>query len=292
MNMAGSLKPAKSGKRMKTLDVDGFLLTEVVYPPNAALPPLRSECATISFNVKGFSSECCEKTSFGCHLFELQLRPAGDAHPHRYGSMGAQSLLIEVKPQRLDKIRDISKFFDHTHLVRNCSTSAVAMRIYREFRLSDNSTPFIIEGLLLELLGLVMRDKQELIAADPPYWLIEAKEMIHEEYKGHLKLFEIAARVGVHPTRLAQMFRKHFGCTVGNYLRHLRLNHAVLELTSTDRPLAEIAVEAGFYDQSHFTHALKLYAGATPSSLRGTSCKRLDPPLGRKIKHPNLKGSS
>jgi AraC-like DNA-binding protein len=53
---------------------------------------------------------------------------------------------------------------------------------------------------------------------------------------------------------------------VGGYLRGLRLDAAARVLSGTGKPLAEVAADAGFYDQSHFTRAFKARFGMTPAA--------------------------
>jgi AraC-like DNA-binding protein len=55
---------------------------------------------------------------------------------------------------------------------------------------------------------------------------------------------------------------------VGEYIRRLRLDYAMQELAQSAKAIAEVALEVGFYDQSHFTHAFKLHTGMTPAQFR------------------------
>jgi AraC family transcriptional regulator len=67
---------------------------------------------------------------------------------------------------------------------------------------------------------------------------------------------------------LARGFRKAYGCSVGAYLRWLRIVHAARRLAESDEPLAEIALEAGFADQSHFSNVFRRETGLSPSVFR------------------------
>jgi AraC family transcriptional regulator len=67
---------------------------------------------------------------------------------------------------------------------------------------------------------------------------------------------------------LARTFRRTFGCTVGEYLRRLRIERAAEQLVSGDLPLAEIALAAGFADQSHFSNVFRRRTGVSPSAFR------------------------
>jgi AraC-like DNA-binding protein len=66
----------------------------------------------------------------------------------------------------------------------------------------------------------------------------------------------------------AAVFRRHYGCSVGEYLRRRRVHRARQRLAETDLPLAEIATEAGFADQSHLTRMFKRFVGLTPGQYR------------------------
>jgi AraC family transcriptional regulator len=72
----------------------------------------------------------------------------------------------------------------------------------------------------------------------------------------------------VHPVHLAQTFHKTYQCTVGDYVRKLRIEYACHELAASAKPIVDIALAAGFCDQSHFTRTFKRSIGAAPSQYR------------------------
>ncbi|TML40685.1 MAG: helix-turn-helix transcriptional regulator [Actinobacteria bacterium] len=98
--------------------------------------------------------------------------------------------------------------------------------------------------------------------------LRSAEELLRARLSDRLGLGELAETVGVHPAYLARAFRAHYGLSVGEYGRRLRLAWAAAELAGGETPLAEIATEAGFADQSHFTRVFKRHVGATPARYR------------------------
>jgi AraC-like DNA-binding protein len=63
-------------------------------------------------------------------------------------------------------------------------------------------------------------------------------------------------------------FHSSFHLTPQKYLRKLRLSMASRALVYTAKPLAEVATECGFSDQSHFTRAFREQFGATPGDYR------------------------
>ena len=64
------------------------------------------------------------------------------------------------------------------------------------------------------------------------------------------------------------MFRRQKGCTVGEYVRHLRVDFALRQLSETENSLSDIAAAGGFADHSHLTRTFKAHLGLTPSEYR------------------------
>jgi AraC family transcriptional regulator len=131
----------------------------------------------------------------------------------------------------------------------------------------------VVEGLILEFLGNASRSLFRPPARTPP-WLERARDLCHAHFAEQLTLGDIAKSVGAHPTHIARSFKKHYGATVGEYIRGLRLDWAAARLESTDDSIADIAAAAGFYDQSHFSHNFKKYLGVTPVEFRASGSSR------------------
>lgn len=84
----------------------------------------------------------------------------------------------------------------------------------------------------------------------------------------HLGVADAARELGLHPVYLTRIFTEQWGCTPRQYRQRLRVRAALHGIASTKRPLAEIAADAGFSDQSHMTRALSKAVGLTPAALR------------------------
>jgi len=98
-----------------------------------------------------------------------------------------------------------------------------------------------------------------------PNWIFDVRLYIAERFREKLALPQIAAAAGVHPAHLARTFHATFGITIGRYIRSLRVKAASEELKCNRKAVVEIALDTGFYDQSHFHHVFKKYTGLTPS---------------------------
>jgi AraC family transcriptional regulator len=249
------------------MEVSGFILTETYRPPGLVLPPHFHEYANIALAVQGSFIETVGPKPYEVNPCSVIFRPAGEKHSNRYGKTAAHCFIIEVQPQRLSVLREVTEILDRASYVEGGMISSLALRILREFRTLDAVGPLSIEALTLEMLVQaarleVMRDR------NPPRWLQQAREVIHEQFLESLSLSSIAELVGVHAAHLAKMFRRHYGCTVGGYVRMLRLDYSAKLLAQFDKSLSTIAFVTGFYDQSHFNHLFKLRFGITPGDFR------------------------
>ncbi len=260
--------PTALREPIRTVELEGYILTETVRPSSLKLPQHFHSHTNIAFVLKGCFSETIGKRPQVCGPCDLIIRPAGELHSNEYGREDVRCLIIEVKPQRLAMIQQVSEVLDRVVRVRGALMPALAMRIYKEFQIMDSASPLSIEALTLEMLARTARLGLVGQLSSAPRWLHQAREILHEQFSQQLTLSSVAELVGVHPAHLAKMFRKHCKCTVGEYVRRLRLAYATRELTDSDRPLAEIALAAGFYDQSHFTRDFKLHNGMTPGEFR------------------------
>jgi AraC-like DNA-binding protein len=79
---------------------------------------------------------------------------------------------------------------------------------------------------------------------------------------------ELARRAGLSPRQLRRRFLELFGVGVKEFVTRARIKAAADALRGTSKPIAEIALDCGFYDQSAFTRAFRRRAGVTPERYR------------------------
>lgn len=268
--MTQQFSPITLGSRLKTAKVGGFVLTETTHLPNHRLQRHNHEQTNIALVLNGSFTEVLDSRSIECQPQSLLIKPAGEAHANLYGRQGMRCLLIEVGQRQLESLQSWSQPLKQVSHVFGGNLSMLGMRIYKEFRLMDGATPLAIEGLMLELVAGISRQLN--ISCDPkrPRWLERARDILEADFHDSISLTRVAEAVDVHPVHLARVFRKHFGCTPGEYVRHLRIDFACRELSQTDTSLVEIALAAGFAHQAHFSRVFKAQTGMTPSEFRTT----------------------
>jgi AraC family transcriptional regulator len=140
--------------------------------------------------------------------------------------------------------------------------------MYKEFSERDEFSPVALESIATELLVAAARKQQRKGERTPPPWLARLKEYLRENFSEPPGLNELAKAVDVHPTHLARVFRQFERCTVGDFIREVRIDYARQRLLGSNEPLVDITLGAGFSDQSHFTRSFKRVTGMTPTEFR------------------------
>jgi AraC family transcriptional regulator len=226
--------------------------------------------AYLDVALQGASSDIDERKTRVSQQHWLRFHPAGEAHATCIHACGARLFSIHLTHTWLERVQPYLGRLDSPRDLNGGLPAWLAVRLYDEFRTMDAASPLAIEGLVLEFLAEVSRCSDGVAERRPTRWLCEARDLLHAHFTESLSVDELAASVGIHPHHLTRAFREQYGCTLGEYLRKLRIEHAQRQLTTSDAPLAKIAVEAGFADQSHFSKTFKRETGMTPTEFRRT----------------------
>jgi AraC family transcriptional regulator len=257
------------GKMLRRNEAAGFVLLESAYAPGLKVPLHSHEHAGFCFVLQGKFERIYERWGSVCGPAHLSFHPSGEKHSEQFYGSGARLFGIQISQQLLGHAREYGVELNDSAVFRGGLLSQLAARVYAESRRMDEVSALAIEGLTLEIMAEASRRSAPAERATPR-WLRQAGELLQEKFNERLTLADIAREVRVHPVHLARVFRRHYHFTVGEYVRQLRVEFARRELSTTDRPLSEIALSAGFSSQSHFTTAFKCDTGLTPAEYRRT----------------------
>ena len=192
--------------------------------------------------------------------------PPGEPHRETHHDRVA-ALNVEIGGTWLRRLAELGRALDRPAEFRDDRVASAGLQILREFRAPDGDTALTIECLTWEILSASSACNTG-TTRGTPRWLIEARDLLDARLDEPPTLQSLARDVGVHPVHFAAVFRRSYGCSVGEYLRRRRLDHARRRLAETNLPLAEIAMEAGYADQSHMTRAFRRFVGMTPARYR------------------------
>lgn len=265
--------PLPEGTRWvpRQLQVPGFVLTVGRHPGGSVLPRHSHADPTICYVLHGGFVEASGGREADCAPGTLKLMPAGETHWNRFGHAETRGLRIDVDRSRFADFPVIHRALEERRQVRGGAGGRIAQRLAGELQAADEAGAVAVEGLVLELVAALVRAPRRSGTRRAPRWLAHAEEIVRAQYVAPPSVGEIAGQVGVHAATLARAWREQFGCSIGERIRQLRVEHAALLLRTSADPLSIIAAAAGFYDQSHLTNHFRQHYGVTPGRYRAAT---------------------
>lgn len=101
-------------------------------------------------------------------------------------------------------------------------------------------------------------------------YILSAVQYINENYHTAITLNNLAERAGLSPSHFSKKFRATTGTGMKEYLTYVRLNHAAMELLSTNHSITDVALNCGFNDSNYFKDAFKKMFEMSPRTYRNT----------------------
>jgi AraC family transcriptional regulator len=190
--------------------------------------------------------------------------PAGASHSSVFAAKGCEVLVLRPAPEGESVLGGCVGELRQVHAR---AATNLGRRIAAELDSRDPCSALAVEGLSLELFATAGRSLAPASERDTR-WVASARELLDASVPRVPSLHELGAAVERHPAHVARVFRRVYGVTVAEYARSRRVEWAASELVGSDRPLARIALDAGFADQSHFTRAFRRHHGLTPGRYR------------------------
>lgn len=138
-----------------------------------------------------------------------------------------------------------------------------------DFARLSPSQAFAPEAFRSGLGTLILQGLTQRAGGSPePGALVRATAFIHERFAEPIGGREIAAAAGVSEATLRRLFAAWHGRSPARYLGGLRLAKARALLQHSRLPIAQIALDCGYSEQSALTRALRREVGVTPAQLR------------------------
>jgi AraC family transcriptional regulator len=262
-----ALAPGKYlGRELRHLEGRRFSLTESAYASDTCLPEHSHARAHYCLVVAGRYTERVADGEHARRPGDLVFYPAGSRHAEVHHETG-RHLMIEIDASLLDRAARLGEIPES---VGACGPEAgrTAERMVDELHRSATAVTLVLEGLTLELLGHTVRQREAPLALVGPGWLVDALEAARLAMPDPPTLEGLARRAGVHPTHFSRAMRRWRGESYGEMVRRLRLDRARRLLGETELPLAEVALESGYCDQSHLTRTFRAELGTTPAEFR------------------------
>lgn len=175
-------------------------------------------------------------------------------------------MAISIDPGRLDAIDALRAIPRGASFLERAPCLRTAFALAREMHGRPDAA--WLESSVWDLLAATGAPP-ETRQRQPPAWMHHAYQAVMDcAGEAGLSIGDVAQAAGVHPVHLARVFRDALGCSPGELLRWRRIEHACTLLRQPGRSMSDIALEAGFADQSHMTHAFRQRFGMPPGAWR------------------------
>lgn len=223
-------------------------MLEFRYAPSLRQPAHAHDYCSVSLIVAGSVFETAQRTEWRGRAGTLVVKPAGVVHEDRYGETGARMFTV-VLPD-----------FDGGPCygwIGGGAPLALFARAIEAWRAGEDWA----------------EAGTDLVAAASDQPRTRPGRGVMREVAERVELTDVsvealARELSMHPVALARAFRRVYGCSLTCWRRRARVARALELLTATRMPLAEVALESGFSDQSHFCRILRSELGMTPAALR------------------------
>lgn len=192
---------------------------------------------------------------------------------HVIGNKGWRYNTLYISPGYLFELAD-SLIYNHPANIRFGGNAALSdpeiFNLLALFynRVNNNHDLLEIESILQQVISKVLNRYAKPSAPLPKVGnetrrMELVRDYIQSKYQDKILLSELAGLTELSKFQVIRMFQKHSGMSPHDYQHQLRIQ-SVCSLLCRNVPIAETALETGFYDQSHMSKTFKRIIGVTP----------------------------
>jgi len=261
-----------SGIHSRFTGVPGFDLALTRCDGESVLPRHQHPNAFLSFVFHGAYAEGKGSRMLDCKSNHMTWHPPGDVHEVRHGADLVTSVQVSFDHQVIDDV-DLCEAFSRQRSTAHVPGLRSLMNEIRwELENGDEFTQLNLRGLILGLLAGLAREFRAHSEQQPDIAPAVLKRLVDQHIVDSLPqapdFTELARDLGLGPAQLVRLYRKASGKSPAAAARGYRLGQALELLRDSPFTLAQIALDAGYYDQSHLTRDFVRRMGCTPSAWR------------------------
>ncbi len=132
----------------------------------------------------------------------------------------------------------------------------------------NEHTPF---NVVVNPIGVVERESTKHYDISDPY-VEKLVRYIDDNYNSDISMESLFGMVPLSRRCMEMRFKKAMGITIYQYIISDRIEYFSHLLLTTDRPVSDIAYEAGFRDCINISRVFRKYKGCSPMEYRSNNC--------------------
>jgi AraC family transcriptional regulator len=242
-------------------------LAEVEYKTAKTCAEHRHEPAFFSLLLQGRYTEVRGNERMHYGALDLGFHPKETVHSDAIEAGPARFFLIEIPDSWTEHVRGQSPMVRPQLQLCDPPAGWLAARLYREHCETTLHCPLVVEGMVSQLLSSLAPEPM-VVAGTRPRWLARVIDLLQTEFQSKVTLQQLADEVDLHPVYLSRAFRRYRGESLGLFVSRLRVQFAQKKICDPAISLVEVALLAGFSDQSQFTRIFRRHTGFTPGAFR------------------------
>lgn len=250
------------GSNRRRYDAGGIILTETEYHSTVFEGWHAHENIHVSLIIKGGNREQRKQRETHVLPGTLLFYHQHELHRNLHTSHPSKNINLEITEEFLQQYElgenEIEK------MARHPDAGFSLLKMYHEADQADHFSAVSIQMLLLGLIS----DTKKLHKKQPPLWLKTIVDFLQDNWQEHPGLNELASLSGVNPITVSKHFSKYMGCTLGEYMRKLKIQNALRLIPTGTLSLTEVAFYCGFADQSHFTRNFRKLTHFLPKAYQ------------------------
>lgn len=159
---------------------------------------------------------------------------------------------------------EVSETQIETAVKDNLDAKFLILKMHREMSIKDSFSKLALQTLILDLVNCSNAASR----ISTPKWVRQLVDVLNDRWNEQVSLSELSLATETHPATISKHFRRYFSCTLGEYLRKIKIDKSIPLVKDSAMSLTDIAYHCGFTDQSHFTKTFKQVTGFLPREFR------------------------
>ena len=221
----------------------------------------------LTFILRGTVIEGTKRTIHHCGAGQLLFHGGFEPHYNRNVDNDVRCLHIDFSPDYLAEIARGQNKLQGIFDVESAEIKLLCYKAFKEAIFADDVSASSVHGIALDILSQLLFCEAAAGNARPR-WVGRLQELLKDTSSETFSLGDLSDELNIHPVHLSRSFSRYFRCTLGEFVRSVRIEKSLRLMSRRNLSLTEIAATCGFADQSHFTRSFKRIMGVTPSSYR------------------------
>lgn len=219
--------------------------------------------AHITLFLKGGTTEKRKNFSETVGPGSLLFYHSDELHLNQDTLFPSRNINIEVDENILKQL-DISEAVIEKSVQNEMYTKFLILKIFKETLTADAFSSDTITMLFSQLSNTHQHLER---FEKSPFWVKSLQELLNDCWNENPNLTDLAQVLNLSPITISKHFPRYFGCTLGEYMRRIKINRS-LSLIQSNQSLTEISFQCGFSDQSHFIRTFKNQTGFLPKQFQ------------------------